>query len=162
MAAPTLRNALWDWAHANGYPRQNTAAECQITENDNPLAPKGSMNANTGSARLKGLSDRSWRPLLPRSAIRRANSCIPRVPQIHPHTTGLVRRMWSQGSRTKPVNRIEGFRSSRAYVAALPKLSASSSTRVSLSITCGVGVPVGRYTDQLLYVFATEDCEKNP
>ena len=29
MAAPTLRNALWDWAHANGDPRQNTATECQ-------------------------------------------------------------------------------------------------------------------------------------
>lgn len=36
MAAPTLRNALWDWAHANGYPRQNTAAECQDMLKDNP------------------------------------------------------------------------------------------------------------------------------
>lgn len=29
MAAPTLRDSLWDWARAHGYPRQNTAAECQ-------------------------------------------------------------------------------------------------------------------------------------
>lgn len=36
MAAPTLRNALWDWARAHGYPRQNNAAACQEIEKYDP------------------------------------------------------------------------------------------------------------------------------
>lgn len=31
-AAPALRNELWEWVHAHGYPRQDTAAECQKLE----------------------------------------------------------------------------------------------------------------------------------
>jgi hypothetical protein len=36
MAAPTLRNALWDWARAQGYPRQNNVAACQEIEKYDP------------------------------------------------------------------------------------------------------------------------------
>jgi hypothetical protein len=36
MAAPTLRAALWNWARANGYPRPNTAAECEDMLKDDP------------------------------------------------------------------------------------------------------------------------------
>ena len=36
MAAPTLRNALWDWARAHGYPRQSNAATCQTIEKYEP------------------------------------------------------------------------------------------------------------------------------
>ena len=31
-AAPALRDELWEWAHAHGYPRQDTVAECQTLE----------------------------------------------------------------------------------------------------------------------------------
>ncbi len=38
-AAPTLRNALWDWARAHGYPRQSAVAECQDMGKDDPPRP---------------------------------------------------------------------------------------------------------------------------
>lgn len=32
IAAPALRDELWEWAHAHGCPRQDTVAECQTLE----------------------------------------------------------------------------------------------------------------------------------
>jgi hypothetical protein len=36
MAAPTLRDSLLEFARAQGYPRQNVAAECQSMLKDEP------------------------------------------------------------------------------------------------------------------------------
>jgi hypothetical protein len=39
-AAGTLRDALWDWARANGYPRESNAATCRLmVQSDPPRAP---------------------------------------------------------------------------------------------------------------------------
>jgi hypothetical protein len=38
-ATPELRNDLWAWAQAHGYPRQDTAAECQTLEKYDPPQP---------------------------------------------------------------------------------------------------------------------------
>jgi hypothetical protein len=39
-AAPALRDELWEWAHAHGYPRQGTVAECQTLEKYDQPPPK--------------------------------------------------------------------------------------------------------------------------